>query len=100
MNQEEFAKHIEEDHKKNTFSSFIKEIVYGGTDGIVTTFAVIAGVSGANIGDASLNLSIVSVLLFGLANLIADGAAMGLGNYLSIRSSQKLYEHHYQKEIK
>ena len=100
MNQEEFAKQVEQDHKQNTFSTFIKEIVYGGTDGIVTTFAVIAGFSGANIGDAALNLSIISVLLFGLANLIADGAAMGLGNYLSIRSSQKLYEHHYNKEVK
>ncbi|RAP31599.1 GMP synthase [Candidatus Marinamargulisbacteria bacterium SCGC AG-343-D04] len=99
MNQEEFEKHLKEEHQNNSFSTYIKEIVYGGNDGIVTTFAVIAGFSGANIGSESLNLSIVIVLLFGLANLIADGAAMGLGNFLAIRSSQKLYQYNYDKEL-
>ena len=74
------------------FSGSIKEIVYGGNDGIVTTFAVIAGFTGAySSTNTTLNLSMLSVLLFGLANLFADGAAMGLGSFLSLRAEKSVY---------
>ena len=99
MNQQTLKDHIKNEHNISPFSTYIKELVYGGNDGIVTTFAVVAGFSGANIGEHALNFSIVTVLLFGLANLFADGAAMGLGNYLSIRSEKKLYKIYYQKEL-
>ena len=98
MNQQTLEEHIKKEHKISPFSTYLKEFIYGGNDGIVTTFAVVAGFSGANIGDHALNFSIVTVLLFGLANLFADGAAMGLGNYLSIRSEKKLYKNFYNKE--
>lgn len=58
---------------------FISDIVYAANDGIVTTFAVVAGSEGAN-------LSHFTVLALGLANLLADGLAMGAGNYLGVRS--------------
>ena len=58
---------------------YLAEVVYGANDGIVTTFAVVAGVAGA-----ALNPSIVLVL--GAANLFADGFSMGMSNYLSRRS--------------
>lgn len=58
---------------------YIREIVYGGNDGIVTTFAVVAGTVGAN-----LPHSIIVVL--GLANLFADGLSMATGAYLSEKS--------------
>jgi VIT1/CCC1 family predicted Fe2+/Mn2+ transporter len=58
---------------------YLAEVIYGANDGIVTTFAVVAGVAGA-----ALNPSIVLVL--GLANLFADGFSMGMSNYLSRRS--------------
>ncbi len=58
---------------------YIREIVYGGNDGIVTTFAVVAGTVGANLPD-----SIIIVL--GLANLFADGLSMATGAYLSEKS--------------
>ncbi len=58
---------------------YIREIVYGGNDGIVTTFAVVAGTVGAN-----LPHSIIIVL--GLANLFADGLSMATGAYLSEKS--------------
>lgn len=99
MNQQTLQDHIKNEHHISPFSTYLKEFVYGGNDGIVTTFAVVAGFSGANIGDHALNFSIVTVLLFGLANLFADGAAMGLGNYLSIRSEKKLYRNFYEKEL-
>ncbi len=91
--QRELAEHIRHEHKQSPFTSYFKEIVYGGIDGIITTFAVVAGFSGAALtGHATLELTSLVLLLFGLANLFADGVSMGLGNYLSIRSDQKLYE--------
>jgi vacuolar iron transporter family protein len=99
MDRSELDHHLKHEHQVSPFTKYIKEVVYGGNDGIVTTFAVVAGFSGANIGDSALNISIITVVLFGLANLFADGAAMGLGNYLSIRSDQKLYRSVYQKEL-
>jgi len=54
----------------------LKSIVYGGLDGIVTTFATVTSVAGAH-------LSSSIVIILGLANLIADGIAMGLGDTMS-----------------
>lgn len=53
----------------------IQDVVYGATDGAVTTFAVVAGVVGA-----ALSPSIILILRF--ANLLADGFSMAIGNYL------------------
>ncbi len=57
----------------------IESFVYGATDGAVTTFAIVAGVIGA-----SLSPSII--LILGMANLIADGFSMAVGNYLSVKT--------------
>ncbi|MEF8870596.1 MAG: VIT1/CCC1 transporter family protein [Haloarculaceae archaeon] len=58
---------------------YIAEVIYGANDGIVTTFAVVAGVAGASLDPAI-------VLILGIANLLADGFSMGMSNYLSQRS--------------
>jgi hypothetical protein len=55
---------------------YVKSIVYGGLDAIVTSFALVASVSG---GD----LPAGAVLVLGFANLIADGISMGYGDFLS-----------------
>jgi vacuolar iron transporter family protein len=60
---------------------YIRDIVYAANDGIVTTFAVVAGTRGAD-------LSAFAVLALGFANLAADGLAMGAGNYLGIKSER------------
>jgi len=74
------------------FSDYFKEVIYGGIDGIVTTFAVVAGFAGAALSNnETTQLSFAIVLLFGLANLFADAASMGLGNFLSVRSEKGLY---------
>lgn len=88
ITQQTLKQHLKESHNINTFSTYLREIVYGGSDGIVTTFAVVAGFSGAN-RTTQLELPIFLVLLFGMANLFADGASMGLGSFLSTRSEQK-----------
>lgn len=93
------AQHLKGEHSQSTTSEYIKEIVYGGTDGIVTTFAVVAGFSGAQTNpDTTLSLSFATVLLFGLANLFADAFSMGLGNILSERSEQSKFLFHKNKE--
>ncbi|GAA0654248.1 VIT1/CCC1 transporter family protein [Salarchaeum japonicum] len=69
----------------NDVGSYLPEFVYGANDGIVTTFAVVAGVTGA-----ALDPGIVVVL--GVANLLADGFSMGMSNFLSERSERD-YEH-------
>ena len=99
MDKSTFENHIKSEHQSSPFSIYLEEGVYGGIDGIVTTFAVVAGFSGANLGEQTLNLSVITVLLFGLANLIADGAAMGFGNYLSVKSAKSLYESTYKQEL-
>ena len=84
---------------RETFAEYFKEVIYGGIDGIVTTFAVVAGFAGAALSnDQNTQLSFLIVLLFGLANLFADAASMGLGNFLSVRSEKDLYQVARNKE--
>lgn len=70
---------------------YLGEFVYGGIDGSVTTFAVVAGAAGAG-------LSSGVVIVLGLANLIADGFAMSVGSYLSTKSEKENYEKHRRIE--
>lgn len=63
-------------------SDYVKSMVYGGLDGIITTFAVVAGVTGG-----SLDFQIVIVL--GFSNLLADGLSMAVGDYLSSKSENE-----------
>lgn len=95
----DLSHHLSQEHKISPLSKYLKEIVYGGTDGIVTTFAVVAGFAGAGSNPAS-NLPVLSVLLFGFANLFADGISMALGNFLSTRSEQDVYKKEKAKEQK
>ena len=64
--------------------NYIRDFIYGGIDGAVTTFAVVSGVSGAE-----LPTSIV--LILGFANLAADGFSMAASNYLGTRAEQDDY---------
>ncbi len=64
---------------------FLPQFVYGGIDGIITTFAIIAGVLGANIGTTV-------ILILGFANLLADGFSMAVSSYLSAESKEDLQE--------
>jgi VIT1/CCC1 family predicted Fe2+/Mn2+ transporter len=73
------------------FELYLPEMVYGSIDGIVTTFAVVAGSAGAD-------LSISIVLILGMANLFADGISMSIGSYLSKKSEQDNYNKHLRIE--
>lgn len=67
------------------FSDYLGEFVYGGIDGAVTTFAVVAGSAGAGL-ESSV------ILILGFANLIADGFSMAVGSYLSSKADHEKYE--------
>lgn len=75
----------------NRFQEYLGEFVYGGIDGSVTTFAVVAGSAGAA-------LSSEVVIILGFANLIADGFAMSVGSYLSTKSEKENYAKHKKIE--
>ena len=60
---------------------YLRDLVYGAIDGIITTFAVVAGVAGAN-------LAASTAIILGIANLVADGFSMGASNFLGIRSEE------------
>lgn len=80
-----------EEHR-HEHGQYIKSAVYGGLDGIITTFAVVAGVAGAA-------LSSGVVLILGFANLIADGLSMAIGDYLSTKSEQEYQNAERRREL-
>lgn len=69
----------------------IKDLIYGASDGIVTTFAVVAGSMGAM-------LSSTVIIILGLANLLADGFSMATANYLGTRSEIEYSEKEKERE--
>ena len=74
---------------KGTFvGKYIGDLIYGANDGIITTFAIIAGTQGAG-------FSPVVTIVLSFANLFADGLSMGVSDFLGIKS-----EKYYADSIK
>ncbi|HZJ29613.1 MAG TPA: VIT1/CCC1 transporter family protein, partial [Solirubrobacterales bacterium] len=65
--------------------SYLRDFIYGGVDGAITTFAVVAGVAGAS-------LDIAVVIILGSANLVADGFSMAVSNFLGSRAERQRRE--------
>jgi VIT1/CCC1 family predicted Fe2+/Mn2+ transporter len=76
---------IAERLEKGPKASYLRDWVYGGIDGTVTTFAIMAGVVGAD-------LSAGVVIVLGIANLLADGFSMAAANYSSTKTEIEEYE--------
>jgi len=73
-----------EEHPTSSGYNWISDFVYGGIDGAVTTFAVVAGVEGAS-------LAVPIILIMGFANLFGDGFSMSVGKYLSDKANLEQY---------
>jgi VIT1/CCC1 family predicted Fe2+/Mn2+ transporter len=76
--------------------SYLHDFIYGAIDGTVTTFAVVSGVAGADLG-ASV------VIILGGANLVADGFSMAVSNYLGSRAERQrreLARHEEERQIR
>ncbi len=65
-------------------NNYLRDWIYGGIDGAVTTFAIVAGVVGAELSPAV-------VLVLGFANLLADGFAMAASNYIGTKAERDDY---------
>jgi VIT1/CCC1 family predicted Fe2+/Mn2+ transporter len=70
----------------------IRAAVLGGNDGLVSNFSLVMGVAGATSGGTS-------VVLAGVAGLLAGALSMALGEWISVKSSQELYENQMQVEM-
>lgn len=78
-------------NKNNSNRKYLPDFIFGGVDGLVTTFAVVSGVIGA-----SLSSSVI--LILGFANLFADGFSMAVSNYLSSKSEEDLSQNSSNKK--
>ena len=70
----------------------IRAAVLGGNDGLVSNFSLVMGVAGATAGGQG-------VLLAGIAGLLAGALSMALGEWISVKSSQELYENQMAIEM-
>ena len=70
----------------------IRAAVLGGNDGLVSNFSLVMGIAGATAGGQG-------VLLAGIAGLLAGALSMALGEWISVRSSQELYENQMAIEM-
>lgn len=71
--------------------SYLRDFIYGAIDGTVTTFAIVAGATGAKLGATV-------VVIMGVANLLADGLSMAVSNYLGTRAEQDERERARRRE--
>ncbi len=85
------AKDIEQRLSVRPKRNYLRDWIYGGIDGAVTTFAIVSGVKGAHL---ATNI----ILILGFANVIADGFSMAAANYLGTRSEQEEYDYYERYE--
>lgn len=75
-----------------TSSEYLKALVFGGLDGIVTIFAIVAGCVGAQLGP-------LKIIIIGLGNLFADGVSMGFGEYVSAKTEEDFIRSEKDREL-
>ncbi len=81
-----------EQRHKSVGGNALRAAVLGGNDGLVSNFSLIMGVAGAAAGQKE-------VLLAGMAGLLAGALSMALGEWISVKSSQELYENQMDLEM-
>lgn len=82
MEHEHSVEAIEERLASGPRHNYLRDWIYGGIDGSVTTFAVVSGVAGAR-------LSPWIILVMGFANLFADGFSMAASNFLGTKAEHE-----------
>ena len=82
MEHEHTVEAIHERLSAGPRQNYLRDWIYGGIDGSVTTFAVVSGVVGAG-------LSPWIILVMGFANLLADGFSMAASNFLGTRAEHE-----------
>jgi vacuolar iron transporter family protein len=93
LEHEHTAEAIAKRLKTTTDHGVLGDFVLGAVDGAITTFAIVSGVAGAG-------LSAGIALVLGLANVLADGFSMAVGNYLKARSDAQVVDRYRAIEEK
>lgn len=81
-----------EKRHRNVGGNALRAAVLGGNDGLVSNFSLVMGIAGATNGQTE-------VLLAGIAGLLAGALSMALGEWISVKSSQELYENQMDLEM-
>jgi len=81
-----------ENRHRSVGGNALRAAVLGGNDGLVSNFSLVMGIAGATEGGSG-------VLLAGVAGLLAGALSMALGEWISVKSSQELYENQMQLEM-
>ncbi len=74
-------------------SGFLRNVVYGFNDGLTANFGLVAGVLGATAA-----AQVRTVVVAGVAGLIADALSMGASGYLAAKSEQEVHQHEIAME--
>ena len=77
---------IHHSHRDVT-GGWFRPAVFGASDGLVSNFALIAGVAG---GAAAAGVDSTAVVIAGLAGLVAGACSMAAGEYVSVASQSEL----------
>ncbi len=81
-----------ESRHRSVGGNALRAAVLGGNDGLVSNFSLVMGVAGASTAQAG-------VALAGVAGLLAGALSMSLGEWISVKSSQELFENQMQLEM-
>lgn len=81
-----------ENRHRSVGGNAIRAAVLGGNDGLISNFSLVMGVAGATTGQEG-------VLLTGIAGLLAGALSMAMGEWISVKSSQELYENQMAIEM-
>ncbi len=90
LTNNQIKRHLKEKEYKAS-GELIRNIVFGASDGIVTTLALVAGVAGAT-------TEVPVIIVAGLAAAFSSAISMGLGNYISLKSEIELYKRNIENE--
>jgi VIT1/CCC1 family predicted Fe2+/Mn2+ transporter len=63
----------------------LRAAVLGANDGLVSNFSLVMGVAGAEVANST-------IVLTGIAGLLAGAISMALGEWVSVQSSRELYQ--------
>lgn len=84
-----------DDHHRDVTGGWLRPAVFGAMDGLVSNFALMAGVAG---GSAAMGEGRTAVVLAGLAGLAAGAFSMAAGEYTSVASQSELAEQEFENE--
>lgn len=84
---------VREHHHADVSGGWLRAATFGAMDGMVTNIALIAGVGGGGVGRSTL-------ILTGVAGLVAGSISMGIGEYTSVRTQNEQVDAELVKELR